>query len=331
MRLFKNLNHSLVLWLCGSNGWERDYIFELFPFPHFVHIGINEWRHLQENRSLGLQIHGSIHKRIVPRVVVYNIENAGSDGKYTALYNVLSNNSRIVVLVHTADEFGGSPRKWKYGEGTDAYPLIPLVLRQYSVSPYRSYGKFQANVLQIPLGYMKNMFKYGDERLTSLEAANRSLTIGACKRNLSWAFVGTIKGHNGRPHMLEVFKEWLPNEVRASLNPVDMREVYQRSKFVLVGRGQSSLDCYRIYEALLCGALPVVVASDYEISRTFEFEGCTPPLVFANDYFAALTLCKNMSNEVIDQWRRELIAWYSTRIHVIMNRVDFMLNVFAEQ
>ena len=226
MQLFKNLNRTLVLWLCRSDGWERDYIFEIFPFPHFMHLGVNEWKSLQDNVTLSTEIFGSSHTQITPRVVVYNIENAGVDGKYSMLYNLLANNSRVAVLVHTADEWGGSPRKWKYGEGTDAYPLAPLVLRQYSVAPYRSlHGRFQSNVMQIPLGYMKNMFKYDNshQRMTSLEAANFSLTIDANARNLSWSFIGTIAGHRERPHMMEVFAEWLPHEIWTGLSPTDMR------------------------------------------------------------------------------------------------------------
>ena len=225
MHLFKNLNRTLVLWLCRSDGWERDYIFEIFPFPHFMHLGNNEWKRLQENVTLSTEALGLSRTQIAPRVVVYNIENSGMDGKYSMLYNVLANDSRVAVLVHISDEWGGSPRKWKYGEGTDAYPLVPLVLRQYSVAPYRSFhGKHQSNVMQIPLGYMKNMLTYTDhQRMTSLEAANLSLSIDANARNLSWSFVGTLAGHRERAQMIEVFAPWMPHEIWTGLSSTEMR------------------------------------------------------------------------------------------------------------
>ena len=227
MQLLKNLNRTLVLWLCRSDGWERDYIFELFPFPHFMHLGVTEWKRLQDNITLSTEVFGLSRTQITPRVIVYNIENAGMDGKYSMLYNILANDSRVAVLVHTSDEWGGSSRKWKYGEGTDAYPLAPLVLRQYSVAPYRSFhGKFQSNVMQIPLGYMKNMLIYDNnhhQRMTSLEAANLSLTIDANARNLCWSFVGTMGGHHERPHMVEVFAVWMPHEIWTGLSPAEMR------------------------------------------------------------------------------------------------------------
>jgi hypothetical protein len=36
-----------------------------------------------------------------------------------------------------------------------------------------------------------------------------------------------------------------------------MIKVYNSSKFVVVGRGHSNLDCFRIYESIVGGALPV--------------------------------------------------------------------------
>ena len=291
--IFKNINRTLVLWLCRlDDSWEHDFfVYELLPAPHFLHIDVNEWRRVQNNLTLAAQIFGPTNNHLTPRVVVYNIDNAGSDGLYTALYDILLNNSSVVVLVHTSDEFGGanptwkaSPdwkkRLWKYGEGTNAYPLIPLVLRQFSVAPYRSYQGFHANVMQLPLGYIQKFLKYENMTLSSFDVAKYSSTIDADSRNLSWAFVGTIAQHHERPHMINVFREWLPHIVRTGgLQPQEMRDIYLRSKFVLVGRGFCSLDCFRIYESLICGALPVVVGNPYELAQTFEFEGDLPPLV----------------------------------------------------
>jgi hypothetical protein len=128
--------------------------------------------------------------------------------------------------------------------------------------------------------------------------------------------------------MIEAFKDWYPNEVMSGLQPPAMREVYSNSKFVLVGRGQSSLDCYRIYEGIICGALPVIVGNEGEVHGTFEFEGDFPPLVIASDYSTALNLCIGFSNDDIDLRRKELISWYNARIQLIMRRIDFVLQVF---
>ena len=89
---------------------------QLLPFPHFLHVGYQEWLRWQQNLNLTIPVFGAMKMNIKPRVIVYNIENSGADGKYTVLYNLLANNSKVAILVHTADEFGGSTRKWKYGE-----------------------------------------------------------------------------------------------------------------------------------------------------------------------------------------------------------------------
>ena len=293
--IYKDLNRTLVLWLFKpEDSWEHDFfIYELFPAPHFVHIGANEWRRVQINPTLSTQKFGPTYSHLKPRVIVYNVDSAGKDGKYAALYDILANDSSVVVLVHTSDEFGGAnptwkasrdwkKSLWKYGEGTKAYNSTPLVLRQFSVAPYRShqFQGFHANVMQLQLGYIKKFLKYENMTLNSVEVSKNSSTIDADSRNLSWAFIGAIAQHHERPHMIEVFTEWLPQLVRTGgLQPQEMRDIYQRSKFVLVGRGFCSLDCFRIYEALICGALPVVVGHPYELAQTFEFEGDMPPLV----------------------------------------------------
>ena len=56
---------------------------------------------------------------------------------------------------------------------------------------------------------------------------------------------------------MAVFSDWKPFIHDAGLSPIQMREIYLSSRFVVVGRGQSNLDCYRIYEAIICGAVPV--------------------------------------------------------------------------
>ena len=62
-----------------------------------------------------------------------------------------------------------------------------------------------------------------------------------------------------REKALETFGNWTPNVVAHKLTAREMRAVYNRSQFVVVGRGWTSLDCFRVYEALIAGAVPIVV------------------------------------------------------------------------
>jgi len=92
-----------------------------------------------------------------------------------------------------------------------------------------------------------------------VQTAIQNLERKSTDRNLSWSFVGNFKGHRDRDHAINVFSVWDPHvEIHdAELNITTMREIYENSKFVVVGKGQVNLDCFRIYESLICGAIPV--------------------------------------------------------------------------
>ena len=247
----------VLLWACGSDSWESDFLAELFPHSSFVHINLRDF---------------DINGTIVPQSLVYNIENAGDDAHYDVIRAIITK-FKVKILVHLSDEFQGSGRKWKYGEGVEVYHMVPLVLRQYSVSPYRSFGDPRSNLMQIPLGYMMGMLKVDNVTYSSSQMVQWSLSKNSSARNISWSFLGTTRGHKDRSKAIEIFSEWTPFVHDAGLTPVEMREIYNSSKFVLVGRGQSNLDCFRIYEAIISGALPIVVGPQWELIRTFEFEG----------------------------------------------------------
>lgn len=103
-----------VLWACKSDGWERDYIHELFPpEKNFVHVDYVDFVNQADP--------------IKPKVLVYNVENSGADGTYQQIRQILKEN-KVIILVHTADEFQGSARKWKYGEGIEVYNLVARLL-----------------------------------------------------------------------------------------------------------------------------------------------------------------------------------------------------------
>ncbi len=121
-----NLTMAVVVWACGMNSWETDYMFELFPRPQFHHISLHDVNNLNTTIKKSLS------------ALIYNVENAGDDGKYSVLRNFLHTFSTIKVLVQLSDEWMGSSKKWKYGEGVELFHLHPsLVLRQYGVFPYR--------------------------------------------------------------------------------------------------------------------------------------------------------------------------------------------------
>lgn len=308
---------------------------EFFPESRFNHI---DWPVLRQLNDSAIK----------PRVVVYNVENAGEDGKYQPLRDHLTA-TKTTILVHTSDEFQGSGRKWKYGEGVEVYNMViqyallvflhhyhhnhdimqvPLVLRQYGIYPYRSYATTYPNVMQIPLGYMKGMLDEGNVSLDSVDVARYSLSKRAASREYNWSFVGGVAGHKERHYAIATFSTWDKHLQDAGLSPPQMRGIYNNSKFVLVGRGQVNLDCFRIYEAIIAGAVPVVVGSKWERERTFEFEGDLPPFLFADSYPEALETCRSMADEEVDKLREANVKWYIERVLRIRRRIDLFLTVY---
>jgi hypothetical protein len=117
--------------------------------------------------------------------------------------------------------------------------------------------------------------------ITSSEIAHDNRHIFSHHRPLNWSFIGTTRGRKERAHAISVFSSWLNHTVDgkqifpalffdlalirwigtniAGLTPPQMLEIYKQSKFVVIGRGQANLDCFRIYEAIIAGALPVRV------------------------------------------------------------------------
>ena len=98
------------------------------------------------------------------------------------------------------------------------------------------------------------------------------------EREYNSSFIGANKSDRGQmkdvlnKHMLRtnikfVGNNWNINDL--SYSPRDMFDIYNNSIFVVNGRGNSNLDCYRIYEAIVAGAIPVIVGKQEEINITF--------------------------------------------------------------
>jgi hypothetical protein len=265
-----------VLWACryGSNdayitdGWEGDYIRELFPSPKFFHTQ-------------------NVH--VSGKVVVYNTL---SDLHFIQQYIT---ENEVLILVHLSDEFQGLLDIST--KGKLLYDLVPIVLRQYSFHMYRSWSAPLSNVMQIPLGYMTGMFfnnqsgrTYSSSHVASkiLRDRNYKIKLGRhdyvsnpsidmvylmpikSKREYNWSFIGN-PFKSDRQQMLSIFSTWEPYLSSNSLTATETAAVYKKSKFVIVGRGQFSIECFRIYEALINGAVPVIVADEKDIYDSFIF------------------------------------------------------------
>jgi len=133
---------------------------------------------------------------------------------------------------------------------------------------------------------------------------------------LNWSFLGEIK--NDRQEMLNEFHKISKNFVGRSAPKDLMCKIYSKSIFVPCGRGNSSLDCFRLYEASMNGAIPVVVGSKEEIECTFMYEE-NPPWVFAETWGEAVKKCQSMLEYGMNN--TSILNWWENRIQKIKSKV----------
>lgn len=192
---------------------------------------------------------------------------------------------RPTIIVHCSDEWGGKP------EFDELAKNCRLYLRQYR---HVSYPK-REGIKIMPLGYGVDMFN----RRWSDTPIKPSHT-----RKNAWSFVGNTKSDREeiRLHFAALGAGFFGNADKDT-----MRNLYLESKFVPIGRGNVSLNCLRIYEALSAGAIPVVVGSDEEINATF-FDENTDGWIFSNSWSEAAEKCKKLLEDAYAVSRKQQIA-----------------------
>lgn len=218
------------------------------------------------------------------------------------------------ILFHLSDEHGTRKEWLTLAEN------VPLVFRQYHHSHYENPYK---NVFQIPLGYVKHFLN----QRSSLDIEIKPIA----ERKITASFVGEMK--SDREHMCNLFENLgntLIKKVRnrwdissLPVSPNELFEIYSDSVFVLIGRGNVSLDCFRIYEALVCGALPVIVGSEKEISDVFYYDGLIPPFLFFDTWEQAFEECKKMlqNTSLLQEKQQSIKQWWRTVITKIRSKV----------
>ena len=159
------------------------------------------------------------------------------------------------------------------------------------------------NVLQLPLGYMTGMLRSpidNHQHHPSTAYTSWSMSVTTTRRKYKWAFIGTMK--QDRSHAVTTFRSWTsaPHFLsNVTVDPWEMGQIYNNTVFVIVGRGWISLDCFRIYEAIIAGAIPLVVGEPDQISHLFHFNGNVMPLLTTDTWDKMLVICQNMTDEQV--------------------------------
>ena len=286
----------------SQRDWEYDFFRELFPSPLFTHVNVST----------------------APGIMKC------SDQKHVNDIVQKAKEKHTRVVVHTSDEFHGENERCNACLQT--FRKVPLVLRQYALHNHGT--KEYPSLLQIPLGYMTGMLRSptdNQQHYASTTYALWSLSKTTAQRKYKWSFVGSFhgRGEEDRKAAVATFSSWksVPHFLsNVTITPWNMSQIHNDTVFVLVGRGWITLDCFRIYETIIAGAIPLVVGSSKEIGHLFHYNGNNMPLVTADSWGRMLAICQNMTDDMIDRKREELARWYVNKMTQIKERITAVFN-----
>ena len=246
-------------------------------------------------------------------ILVYNCTDPikRSHFGYAASYETVKDLAiklRPKVIIQLADEWAS--------EQNQLHNLLSLTTNLFL--RHHRHGEhldsYQSNTYAIPLGYANGF----DPLLSPQKMASRRWT---------WSFSGALRPN--RQHMLVEFWRMWNNIVVGYGNqtPQEIQSLYNNSVFVPCGPGNSSLDCWRHYEASISGAIPVVCGSQQEILDTFSFFGELPPWIYADTWANAVTRCQEIQFDTHKQqeYQDNILAWWHRTIATIQDLISSAL------
>jgi hypothetical protein len=227
---------------------------------------------------------------------------------------------RVVEFLNPVSIFWLSDEYGHYPESTILSQYTKFVFRNYNHSTLYNYPKTS---FHFPLGYVSGFLSGNESR--------RLLMNKMDNRQISCSFVGQLK--SDRYEMCSIFNK-MPNSYIKPVNndwnitalpvsPKDTFQIYYNSVFVLNGRGNMSLDCFRVYEAIVSGAIPVVVGSQQEFNNTFEYHGYSPTIIQAESWDKAYEICSALLSDTpaLQAIQDINVKWWTHQIDFIRNKV----------
>ena len=216
---------------------------------------------------------------------------------------------RPKIIIQLSDEF----KHENLNHYNSLAKYCNLHLRQYHHKGYT----YEKNTIHIPLGYTNGAGMEFMDYIPDSMRFHRKMS----DRIYSWAWFGSI--YQDRWEMLDKFSN-IPGQaygVNASRDV--MIERYMNAKFVPCGRGNSTIDCFRLYEASQCGAIPCVAAPLSEIEETFKYEE-NPPWIFGHSWHNIVYKVKELifNPEKLQLQQDKLFRWWHSRIEKISDAIE---------
>lgn len=174
---------------------------------------------------------------------------------------------------------------------------------------------YHSNHYQIPLAYIKGF--------------PTELKLNKNKK-YDFSFVGQLK--SDRMTMLHLFKNNFSRSVinigntnwsstnNQRINPQILYQIYNESIFVPIGRGNISLDCFRLYECIIAGAIPVIVGTEKEIKESFNYD--MPNIIYSDNWESVIKKCKEINEKEVEKIILSNFNWWNNQISFIKNKID---------
>lgn len=180
-----------------------------------------------------------------------------------------------------------------------------LFLRQYHHENY----SYSLNTIHIPLGYCNDIEVWEEDILNIAQRKN------------AWSFIGEMK--SDRWDLVNAFNQIENGFNGSGFSKTEMIEIYLNTIFAPSGRGNSTLDCFRLYETSMMGCIPVVVGNQHELDITFMYEE-NPPWIFSDTWENAAITCKKLleNKEELQEIQNKNLAWWKRRVNNISKKVE---------
>jgi len=275
LRLYTGIWHT-------AEPLEKDWIEEIFR-PYISHYVVD-----------------GKHELVMDDAIVFDAFTAANDPAFYARFR-----GKNAFLVHFLDE--------SYEGGWEIYENFRGVIRFFWSDVFN-----RARVLPLPLGYN-----------AGLEVGRPNLTP-ASQRKYVWSFLGQMNKAS-RPDMAAALSKVVPNFLFATddlpgfvvhnklenggkrLFPKkEFGEFLFESSFSPSPMGNANIECFRVYEALECGSIPIV---EKRITLDYYRDLLGPhPMPTVRSWREARVLMTNLLKHPasMDQLQRECIEWWNT-------------------
>jgi len=205
------------------------------------------------------------------------------------------------ILFHLSDEFAN---RYEYNI---AFNKVKLIYRQYKINNQNN------NIIKyLPIGYHSWGKYYIRNNIKLIK-----------ERKYKWCFSGTKKGM--REKMLNQLSDIQPNFNQPTI-PFESTDMFNNSKYAFCPPGNINIECFRIYEAMYNGCIPIIISDLDKINNfktMFEIE---LPCYFAQNIDEMKKIINNVSDDELQLIQYKCINWCKNIGTTIRNNILNVLN-----